>query len=358
MNRLVAHVDMDAFFAAIEERDNPRLAGQPIVIGADPQGGVGRGVVSTANYAARPYGIRSGQPIRQAWQLAEQARLQGQPAAVFLPGSWRRYSQVSERIMNLIRTAAPIMQQRSVDEAYADISFTGSLEGARRWAVGIKKAILAAERLTASVGVGPNKLVAKIASDKDKPDGLMVVSEGEAADWLAPLPVRAIPGVGPKTGEILARRGIVTIADIRKFSEEELIGWLGKWGASLWRKAWGEDDVQVIEEGVRKSIGAQRTFARDVASAGVIVEKVSGLAEEVFSQLIDEGWQGAKTVTVIVRFHDFTTISSAHTLSGPATSARQVRQEALRLCLPFLDSRRNPRHKRIRLVGVRLEKLV
>lgn len=357
MNRLVAHVDMDAFFAAIEERDNPRFAGQPIVIGADPQGGVGRGVVSTANYAARPYGIRSGQPIRHAWQLAEQARLQGQPATVFLPGSWRRYSQVSERIMNLIREAAPIMQQRSVDEAYADISFTGSLEGARRWAVGIKKAILAAEHLTASVGVGPNKLVAKIASDVDKPNGLTVVDESAVADWLAPLPIRVIPGVGPKTGAVLGRRGIATITDARKFSEEELIQWLGKWGASLYRKVRGVDVMPVVEEGVRKSIGVQTTFMHDVASAGVAVEKISDLAGEVFSQLKGEGWQGAKTVTVIVRFHDFATISSAHTLPRPARSVLKVKQEALRLLLPFLDSRRNPQRKRIRLLGVQLEKL-
>lgn len=222
----------------------------------------------------------------------------------------------------------------------------------------IKKAIVVAEHLTASVGVGPNKLVAKIASDKDKPNGLTVVDESTVEDWLAPLPARAIPGVGPKTGEILAQRGIVTVADIRKFSAENLVGWLGQWGASLFRKARGQDDAPVIaEEGLRKSIGAQRTFARDVAAAGVAIDKISSLANEVFSQLAGEGWRGAKTISIIVRWHDFMTVSSAHTLPSPATSPGRVQAEALRLLLPFLDSRRNPQHKRIRRLGVRLEKL-
>lgn len=358
MNRFIAHVDMDAFFAAIEERDNPRFAGRPIVVGADPKDGRGRGVVSTANYAARAYGIHSGQPIRQAWQLAERARLTGQSTAVFLPGSWRRYGQVSERIMDIIRQAAPLMQQRSVDEAYVDISFTASLAGARRWARQMKKDILAATQLTCSVGVGPNKLVAKIASDHHKPNGLTVVGEEEVAAWLKPLPVRVIPGVGPKTGQVLARHGVVKVADVRKFSAEELVGWLGKWGAALHRKAWGIDDSPVVEEYERKSIGMEKTFMHDVSSAGAAIENITSLVGDVFSQLVAEGWQGAKTVSIIVRWHDFTTISSAHTLSSPATSAAHVQAETLRLLMPFLDSRRNPQHKRIRLLGVRLEKLI
>ena len=174
--RIIGHLDMDAFFAAIEERDHPELKGRPVVVGADPAGGKGRGVVATANYPARVYGIHSAMPISRAWQLAEAARRRGRPATAFVRGSHRKYGEVSGRIMAILHHFAPVVEEASIDEAYLDLSFAGSFEAAAEICRSIKAEILAKERLTASMGLGPNKMVAKIASDFQKPDGLTVVT--------------------------------------------------------------------------------------------------------------------------------------------------------------------------------------
>ncbi len=184
--RIIGHLDMDAFFAAIEERDHPELKGRPVVVGADPAGGQGRGVVSTANYPARVYGIHSAMPISTAWKLAEAARRRGRPATVFVRGSHRKYGEVSARIMAILHHYAPVVEEASIDEAYFDLSFTGSFEAAAALARQIKAAILGQERLTGSIGIGPNKMVAKIASDFQKPDGLTLVTAEEAEAFLAP----------------------------------------------------------------------------------------------------------------------------------------------------------------------------
>ncbi|MBI3250971.1 MAG: DNA polymerase IV [Candidatus Andersenbacteria bacterium] len=355
--RIVAHFDMDAFFAAIEERDNPRFRGMPIVVGADPQRGSGRGVVSTANYAARAFGIGSAMPITRAWKLAQLAQQRGEPATIFLPGSWRRYNESSDRIMAIVKKLTPMMQQRSVDEAYADISHVGSTEAATALARKIKEEIAATEKLTCSVGIGPNKLVAKIASDFDKPDGFTIVDESAVEQFLAPLPVRAIPGIGPKTEERLKEIGVATIKDLYRQSENDLIEKFGSWGEELYRKARGLDDRPVMEEYVRKSIGEQQTFPKDVSDAGVVIQTMSEVVRSVFSLLQDKGYTGARTVVITVRFHDFETISSMHTVKETMVDSLTVEREAIRLLLPFLDMRRNPKKKPLRLVGVRLEKL-
>ncbi len=211
--RLIGHLDMDAFFAAIEARDHPELTGKPVVVGADPKGGRGRGVVATANYAARRYGIHSAMPISQAWKASEAARRRGLPEAAFVRGSHRRYSEVSVRIMAILHQFAPVVEEASIDEAYFDLSFAGSVDAAMEICRQIKAEIKAREDLTASIGLGPNKLVAKIASDFQKPDGLTVVRAEEAEDFLAPLPVRKIPGIGPKTERFLAGMGVKTVQD-------------------------------------------------------------------------------------------------------------------------------------------------
>jgi DNA polymerase IV (DinB-like DNA polymerase) len=197
--RLIGHLDMDAFFAAIEERDEPKLKGRPLVVGADPAGGQGRGVVSTANYPARQYGIHSAMPISRAWKLSEAARRRGLPPAAFVRVSHRKYSEVSRRLMEILRRHAPLVEEASVDEAYFDLSFAGSVDAAVTICRKIKEEIQAREQLTGSIGLGPNKLVAKIASDFRKPDGLTVVTAEQAEDFLAPLPVRKIPGIGPNS---------------------------------------------------------------------------------------------------------------------------------------------------------------
>lgn len=189
---------MDAFFASVEERDNPRLAGKPIVVGADPKGGAGRGVVSTANYAAREYGIRSALPISKAWQFSEAARRRGLPPTVFVEGHYSKYSEVSSRIMDILAAHSPMIEQASVDEAYFDLSLSDSYEDARAIAATIKNEIKIKERLTATVGIGPNKLIAKIASDVQKPDGLTVVRAEDAERFLEPMSIRKIPELGQR----------------------------------------------------------------------------------------------------------------------------------------------------------------
>ena len=174
--RLIGHLDMDAFFAAVEERDHPELEGLPIVVGADPACGKGRGVVSTANYKARVYGIHSAMPISQAWKLSEAARRRGLPPAVFVRGHYRRYAEISDRLMSVLRRFAPVVEEAGIDEAYFDLSFAGTYEAAAEICRQIKQEIKSREGLTASIGLGPNKLVAKIASDFQKPDGLTVVT--------------------------------------------------------------------------------------------------------------------------------------------------------------------------------------
>ena len=220
--RLIGHLDMDAFFAAIEERDPPELKGRPLVVGADPAGGQGRGVVSTANYPARQYGIHSAMPISRAWKLSEAARRRGWPPAVFVRVNHRNYSEVSRRIMDILHHYAPVVEEASVDEAYFDLGFTGSFDAAVAICRKIKEEIQAREQLTGSIGLGPNKLLAKIASDFRKPDGLTVVTAEQAEDFLAPLPVRKIPGIGPQSEKFLAGLGIKSVRDLKRFSPLEL----------------------------------------------------------------------------------------------------------------------------------------
>jgi nucleotidyltransferase/DNA polymerase involved in DNA repair len=355
--RIIGHLDMDAFFAAIEERDHPELKGRPLVVGADPVGGQGRGVVSTANYPARVYGIHSAMPISRAWQLSEAARRQGRPAAAFVRGNYRRYSEISQRIMALLQGHAPVVEAAGIDEAYFDLSFTGSYDRAADLARRIKAAVLSQERLTASIGVGPNKMVAKIASDFHKPDGLTLVTPEEAEAFLARLPVRKIPGIGPKTEQSLARRGIKTVQDLKRFTPEELYEKFGKWGPSLYERIRGRHDSPLVTSWEPKSVGEQETFARDTRDLEFIFSRLWELCREVHRRFTAGGFHTYRTVVVTVRFADFETCSRSHTLRAPAASLRTLTFETMKLLMPFLDRRENPKSKLIRLIGVRVEKL-
>ncbi len=378
---IVAHLDMDAFFAAIEERDHPRLRGSPIVVGADPLNGRGRGVVSTANYPARAYGIRSALPIATAWRYSEDARRRGLPPAVFMDVDMEKYAAVSRRVMAVVRDTVraasgrpAVIGQASVDEAYIDLSFCASFEEAEALARAIKAAILGAERLTASVGIGPNTLIAKIASDFRKPDGLTAVRDEDAAAFIAPMAIRTIPGVGPKTEAQLAARGVRTVADARRFSEAELYGMMGKWGLDLYRKVRGASDAPVHEEAMMRSVSEQMTFVRDVPVGGAraardrktLVDALAAIADDVAARLRAErgaeGFSSFRAVGITVRFADFSTKTRVVTLSraiavdAPA-AGETLRFQSLRLFMPFLDRRENPDRKAIRLLGVRAERL-
>lgn len=389
--RIIAHIDMDAFFAAVEECYNPQFRGLPIVVGADPKQGKGRGVVSTASYAAREYGIRSALPISKAWQLAEAAKKKGEPATIFLTGQYSLYREVSDRIMAILEQSADRFEQASVDEAYLEwksenmnspparklpptprLWRTGRRAGtshtkykteidewerAEQRAREIKRKILKQEGLTCSVGIGPNKLVAKIASDFRKPDGLIVVRPGEVEKFLAPLSVRAIPGIGPKGELFLNRKNIRTVSDLQRVDRATLHEWMGKWGDDLWDKARGISESEVSNEGVAKSISEEETFESDTLENGFILDHLRELAAYVFKRFEKAGFKSFRTVVLKIRFSDFTTLTRSRTSREPHATPNALGGEVLRLILPFLDQRENPRRKKIRLIGVRVEKL-
>ncbi len=357
MARIVAHLDMDAFFAAIEERDTPALRGLPLVVGADPRGGRGRGVVSTSNYLAREYGIHSATPISTAWRLSEAARRKGKPPVTFVSVDMKKYAAESDRVMAIVRRFVPLVEQASIDEAYGDLSFTGSYEAAEDVCRRMKEAICIEEQLTASVGIGPNKLIAKIASGMHKPDGLTVVREEEAEAFLAPLSVRAIPGIGPKTEAELARHGIRLVKDLKRFTPEQMQASFGKRGLDLYQKVRGRDDSPVEAFYEPKSVGEQETFERDTLDAQFLVGRMTSMCQNVIERLRREGFREFRTMVLTVRFADFDTKSRSHTLSKPATEGAILEREALKLLMPFLDRRENPRRKLIRLLGVRVDKI-
>lgn len=349
---------MDAFFAAVEERDNPQFKGLPIVVGADPRGGKGRGVVSTANYKAREFGIRSATPISTAWRMARAAEEKGEPETVFLPVGMTRYQEVSAKVMETVAESVPVVEQVSVDEAYLDLTFTGSYKEAKDLCKKVKKEIKKKEGLTCSIGIGPNKLVSKIASDMQKPDGLTIVKEEEAEEFLASLPIRTIPGIGPKTEIKLKAEGIHTVEHLRKIPKKKMQDNFGKWGLDMWQKAHGIDESPVSSKAEPpKSIGEQETFSQDTKDSGTVFERLNGLCKRVIKRFHSSEFRNYKTVTVTVRFADFETKTRTRTLPRPASSLATLKRESMKLILPFLDKRENPKGKLIRLVGVRVEKL-
>ncbi len=355
--RIIAHIDMDAFFASVEERNKPRLQGLPIAVGSDPEDGKGRGVVATANYKARAYGIRSALPISTAWRLSEEAKQQGKPGVVFITPNMHTYAETSKRIMQIVRTHAAIVEEASIDEAYFDLSNFGSFISAEKICAKIKKEIFEKERLTASIGIGPNKLIAKLASDFQKPNGLTVVLPGVAAKFMVRNPLNKIPGIGPKTATILRDRGVTTTTELLTLDRFDLELLLGKQGLELYEKARGIDDTPLVEAWTAKSIGEQETFMQDTLAGDAIIALLKKLSDQVYNRFKHEGFKTFKTVGITVRFEDFNTKTRAHTLASPSSDPTTLEFEAIKLLLPFLDIRENPNRKRIRLIGVKIEKL-
>jgi DNA polymerase IV (archaeal DinB-like DNA polymerase) len=343
--RIVAHVDMDAFYAAVEERCHPDLRGRPIVVGADPKAGKGR-VVTTASYAARKYGIRSAMPISRAWRLAEAARRRGEPGAVFLPGNHRL----------LLARGADSFEEASIDEAYLDLSSREDFERAEDHARALKAEI--GEQEGPPARWASHRICSWPRSDFKKPDGLTVIRLEEVHSNLDPLPIRVIPGIGPKTEVFLHEKAIRTIADLRSVERERLTEWFGKWGEELWRKSQGISESLVSNEWEPKSIGEQETFEEDTLEAAFILERARELAAAVFRRVLADGFRAFQTVTVTVRFATFVTTSRSHTAQVPLTTPEALDREVLRLLLPFLDARENPKRRLVRLIGVRAEKLV
>ncbi|MSU60673.1 MAG: DNA polymerase IV [Candidatus Staskawiczbacteria bacterium] len=358
--RIICHLDMDAFFASVEEAKRPHLKGKPIAVGSEIFEGVGRGVVSTANYKAREYGIHSAMAISKAWQISEEARKQGKDEVIFLPVDFKLYNKVSAHVSEIIRAQSALVEQASVDEFYFDLSSAGSFAKAEEICRKIKAEIKATEKVTCSVGIGPNKLISKIAAGMKKPDGMMRVEEKEAQEFLRPLGIRELPGIGPKTAEVFYKKGIRVVGDLLTFSAEELREILGKHGESLYFKARGIDDSPITEFHEVKSIGEQTTFAENTLDAVVIYDMFKKLLDGVFESFLRSGLSGFKGIAVTVRFADFQTQSSSKSFKKAigAKDKKAYEIEALRLLLPYLDRQKNPRRKPLRLIGIRIEKVV
>ncbi|MFZ2071925.1 MAG: DNA polymerase IV [Halobacteriota archaeon] len=349
--RVILHVDMDSFFSAVEMREHPLLKGLPVVVGGKITEEESmdikeiRGVVSTCSYEAREYGIHSAMALSKAYELC--------PAAKFLPVNMALYKRVSEEIMAILREHADKLEQVSIDEAFLDISTrVNDWHEARDYALMIKNEILTIMDLTCSVGVAPNKTIAKIASDFVKPDGLTVVEEGRVMDFLAPLEVNKIPGVGPKTAEMLKKMGIETIRQLASCDLHALREKLGKYGNKLHMLANGIDEREVEEEREQKSLSRERTFAEDTNEASVLNTCMDELAEGVYHAVTKEGFV-FKTVGIKVKFEDFTVLTRAksmRTCHSDLNTIKRIAKELMMTKVGFRD-------KRIRLVGVRVSNL-
>jgi DNA polymerase IV (DinB-like DNA polymerase) len=340
--RIILHLDMDSFYASVEMCEHPEIRGKPVVVGADPKNGAGRGVVATCSYEARAFGIRSAMPISQAFALC--------PHAVFLPPDFPRYVQASADIMVILRSYGFPLQQVSIDEAFLDVSRLGSFSAARELSSEIKKTIHTKLGLNCSIGVGPGKIIAKIASDFKKPDGLTVVEPDDREDFLAPLPVRKIPGIGKKSEADLFEIGITTIGDLAKYDIQSLIGRYGQGAFSLQAIARGIDDSEVEERDGMKSVSREITFDTDTSDTQVISRTMDTLVQEVHSSLVEEHLR-FRTLTLKVRYTDFITRTRARTLPHATDEEKIIWTCARALLRETLDDRK------IRLLGLKLSSL-
>ena len=332
---------MDAFYASIEERDRPELAGQPVIVG----GGRTRGVVSAASYEARRYGIKSAMPIAQALRLC--------PKGVFLSCDMPRYVAVSRRIRGIFQAYTPVVQPLSLDEAFLDVTGSRTLHGdAPTIGRQIKARIRRELDLPASVGVAPNKFLAKLASDIDKPDGFVVVTPDSVEGFLATLPVERIPGVGKVGQKILHELGVLTIAELRTISIEVLLNRLGSFGYTLENLARGRDDSPVVPDAAAKSIGAETTFPHDIGDPDAVAEVLRSLAEDVGRRLRREELKAGR-VEIKVRFADFATSTRSRTLGEPTSTDQVLIETALALLHERLEQSINE----VRLVGIQTGKL-
>ena len=344
MARIIFHVDLDAFYASVEERENPTLRGVPLVIGADPKSGKGRGVVVACNYEARKRGLHSGQPISMAYRLCKDA--------VFVRPNLELYGRVSVDVMEHLRKYADKLEQVSIDEAFLDVTQKaqtsgGPVELAKR----IKAELKEKEELPCSIGIAPNKSAAKIASDYQKPDGLTYVDLEHVREFLAPLPVSRISGIGKKTEASLNDLGIKTIGDLASYPPKSLYKQFGKTSVWLWAIANGEEQVEVQENYEMKSIGGEHTFDVDTGDWNAVDKELQELAEYVHKRL-GEANMDYRTVGLKIRFTGFETYTREKTLRFPTTEKETITATIHELTREF---RTHP--KKVRLVGVRLSGL-
>jgi DNA polymerase IV (archaeal DinB-like DNA polymerase) len=339
--RAILHVDLDAFYVSAEVREHPELKGLPVVVGADPEGGRGRGVVVACSYEARKFGLRSGMPISQAYRLCPQAK--------YIPPSWGLYERVSEEVMATLKGFADKFEQASIDEAFLDVSSKSADEAsAGEVAREVKRTVKERHGLSCSVGVAPNKSAAKIASDRNKPDGLTVVPFGDVAGFLSPLPVGVVPGIGRKTGEFLNEKGVTTIGQLQKVEGKQLLNWFGKNGVWLWGVIHGEENVEVRQQVMPKSLSVERTFKDDVNDFRVVRKEAEDGVSELMRRVKSAGYS-YRVAGVKIRFRGFETHTREKTLVSH-TDSEEPLSEAVQKLLDEFESRGKP----VRLIGIRV----
>ncbi len=342
--RYIVHVDMDAFYAAVEQRDHPTYRDRPVVVGANPKGGKGRGVVSACSYEARKFGIHSAMPISQAYRKC--------PHAIYLPADQNKYVRVSREIFKIIKKFSPDLEPISIDEAFVDITesyhlFISPENTCRK----IKEAIKKETGLTASIGLAPNKMTAKIASNFGKPDGLVIVKKKELLNFLHPLPIETLWGVGKKAKEEFKKNGINIIGDLARQDRLYVLRKFGKSGEHVWQLANGIDPREVKTTTEAKSISNEYTFEVDEADLDKILDVVMKLSEKVSMRLRKEGLTG-RTITLKIRLSDFQTFSRSTTLSVPTNFIEDIYQTCAKKIRDF-----DMHKKQVRLIGVHVSNL-
>jgi nucleotidyltransferase/DNA polymerase involved in DNA repair len=340
-SKVILHIDMDAFFASVEQRDNPKLRGKPVIIGADPKGGKGRGVVSTCSYEARPFGVHSAQPISKAYQLC--------PQGIFLPGNHKKYSAVAREIRTIFYDFTPDVEPISIDEAFLDI--TGSFHFFKTplgTAQELKRRIEEKVRLTSSIGIAPVKMVAKIASDYSKPNGLLEILPDQVLPFLHPLPIERLWGVGPKSKAAMNALGIHTIGDLAQIPPEKIGARFGEHGLHLHELANGIDPREVYDSEEVKSVSHEHTFDADTDNLEEIRRIILDLSERVSRRLRKYGLRG-KTVTLKIRLKGFRTYTRNLTLEQGTNLIDDILSAAQKMFESFYQS-----GQEIRLVGVRV----
>jgi DNA polymerase-4 len=334
--RHILHLDLDAFFASVEELLDPSIAGKPVVVGGDPSE---RGVVASASYAARAYGVRSAMPMSQALRLCPQAEVRR--------GHRREYGVYSKKVMGILAEYTPLVEQISIDEAFLDVTGCERLFGpADKLAYRIQERVREETGLLCSLGVASNKLVAKVASQQAKPNGVLIIAAGQEAQFLAPLPIEHLWGVGEVTAERLRRIGVSTIGQLAGLPEAQMKTLFGSSAAEMHRRALGIDNRPVGEQGERKSISQERTFARDVGDVDVLRRALLEMSEDVATQLRKVGTCG-RTIVLKIRYPDFSTITRRVTLAQPTDLTEVINAQAVAL----LQKEWKPGTE-VRLIGV------
>ena len=344
MHRIIMHIDMDAFYSSVEQRENPSLAGKPVIVGADPKGGKGRGVVMGCSYEARTFGVRSAMPISIAYRLCSTGN--------YVKPNFTLYEQASEQIMQVLQGFSEKLEQMSIDEAFLDISDrVAGFDAARSLAEEIKRQINNKVNVSCSIGVAPNKAIAKIASDSKKPDGLTVIPPEKVREFLDPLPVSKISGVGKKSSEVLGKMGITTIQQLADTHPSKLSDVFGRYGIRIWQIANGTDEEEVSTARSIKSISAESTFDEDIQDRARIMEVFDSIIGDVHARLQSHNML-FRTVGIKVRLEDFETFTRAKTHTK-YTNERFVIEEYVKLL--FREFETPPR--KVRLVGVRVSGL-